>query len=136
MVAISLVSVALAAIAGVATGSPVARRDAAPSPTPTTPTQSDGFPSPAAAQLQAIQKNAGGTLSNAPPPPKLANSSLAAFQLIAYNENFEVAYFKSLLQNVTAGSDGFQSSDKDKLVSVLTNVVAVCPPFSPSTSLL
>lgn len=128
MVAISLLSAALAAFAGVATASPLAKRSASLTspPTPTSSaSQSDGFPSPNPQQLQGIQNNADGTLSNAPPPPKLANSSLAAFQLIAYNENFEVAYFKSLLQNVTECSDGFESEHKDELVKVLTKVVAV-----------
>lgn len=91
---------------------------------------SDGFPNPSADQLATIQQKAGGQLSNAPPPAKLANSSLTAFQLIAFNENFEVAYFSSLIDNITNNSPGFQLDDhkeRDQLLSILEAVKAVRP---------
>lgn len=89
----------------------------------------DGFPNPSPEQLTAIQQKAGGQLSNAPPPPKLAPSSLTAFQLIAFNENFEVAFFSSLIDNITNNVPGFELSDskkKDDLLSILETVKAVC----------
>lgn len=87
----------------------------------------DGFPNPSDAQLALIEKIADGQLSNAPPPPKLAPSSLTAFQLIAFNENFEVAFFSSLINNITRGIDGFnvQGSSKQELLDVLKTVLAV-----------
>jgi hypothetical protein len=94
----------------------------------------DGFPSPSPEQLTTIQQEAGGQLSNAPPPPKLAPSSLTAFQLIAFNENFEVAFFSSLIDNVTNNAPGFELADKkskDELLSILVAVKAVCPLSTP-----
>lgn len=88
----------------------------------------DGFPSPSPEQLATIQQEAGGQLSNAPPPPKLASSSLTAFQLIAFNENFEVAFFSSLIDNITNNVSGFELNDqkkRDELLSVLEAVKAV-----------
>lgn len=88
----------------------------------------DGFPNPSSEQLATIQQKAGGQLSNAPPPSKLASSSLTAFQLIAFNENFEVAYFSSLIDNITNNAPGFQLDDhkkRDELLSILEAVKAV-----------
>lgn len=90
----------------------------------------DGFPAPSPDQLVAIEQKAGGQLSNAPPPPKLASSSLTAFQLIAFNENFEVAYFSSLRDNITNNASGFQLDDhknRADLLSILEAVIAVRP---------
>lgn len=67
----------------------------------------DGYPTPDAAQLAAIEVQADGTLSNAPASPPLHPDSLPVFQLIAFNEFFEVAFFTSLLDNVTRRVDGF-----------------------------
>ncbi|KKY31301.1 putative late sexual development protein [Diaporthe ampelina] len=71
-----------------------------------------------------VQK-AGGQLSNAPPPPKLASSSLTAFQLIAFNENFEVAFFSSLIENITNNVPGFKLSDQKKRFELLSVLEAV-----------
>lgn len=88
---------------------------------------SDGFPNPSSSQLAAIDVLADGQLSNAPPPPKLANSSLTAFQLIAFNENFEVAFFSSLIKNITDEVEGFKlkGTAKKQLLDVLHTVTAV-----------
>lgn len=91
---------------------------------------SDGFPNPSPEQLATIQQKAGGQLPNSPPPPKLANSSLTTFQLIAFNENFEVAFFSSLIDNITNNAPGFQLDDQKKkadLLSILEAVKAVRP---------
>lgn len=119
MVSLSLLSAATAVLAGVAVAAPTAKRSfSVPS--------DNGFPSPNAQQLLTIENEADGTLSNAPPPGKLANSSLTAFQLIAFNENFEVAFFNSLLQNVSNCVPGYEHGDKPGLISVLKTVIAVC----------
>lgn len=88
----------------------------------------DGFPTPNSQQLLDIEKVAGGTLSNAPPPAKLAQSTLTAFQLIAFNELFEVAFFKSLIDNVTANTAGYELPSQGKkyeLLGILESVLAV-----------
>ncbi|CAN8106184.1 unnamed protein product [Discula destructiva] len=86
----------------------------------------DGFPKPNAAQQAAINAIAGGQLPNARPPPKLAKSSLTAFQLIAFNENFEVAFFSSLISNLTEQIQGFKTDAKSQkeLLAVLKTVKA------------
>jgi len=87
----------------------------------------DGFPAPNAQQLLDIERIADGTLSNAPPPPKLEASSLTAFQLIGFNELFEVAYFKSMIDNITANVQGFQlpsQAKKDELLDILQTILA------------
>ncbi|KAJ4410959.1 hypothetical protein N0V82_009110 [Gnomoniopsis sp. IMI 355080] len=86
----------------------------------------DGFPNPNPSQLAAIQVIADGQLSNAPPPAKLADSSLTAFKLIAFNENFEVAFFSSLMDNITDEVAGYQleASEKKELLNVLQTVKA------------
>ncbi|KAJ0107155.1 hypothetical protein J7T55_014685 [Diaporthe amygdali] len=86
---------------------------------------SDGFPSPNPDQLATIQQKAGGQLPNGPPPPKLESSSLTAFQLILFNENFEVAYFSSLLENVTNNASGYQVDDHQKRAELLSALEAV-----------
>ncbi|CAK7200344.1 hypothetical protein SEUCBS139899_003036 [Sporothrix eucalyptigena] len=94
-----------------------------------TPSQlpADGFPNPSADQLTDINKAADGTLSTAPPPPSLNASSIPIFQLINFNENFEVAFFNSLIYNITNDVSGFQVpflAEKTALINVLTTVLA------------
>ncbi|KAI8712348.1 hypothetical protein NCS52_01332600 [Fusarium sp. LHS14.1] len=87
----------------------------------------DGYPNPTMEQLKDISRRADGTLSNAPPPPKLGESSKTAFQALAFGEEFEQAYFSSLLQNVTNGVPGYRHHGrftKAELVKVLETVVA------------
>lgn len=93
----------------------------------------DGFPSPSDAQLSAIEVIADGKISDAPPPATLAPSSLTAFQLIAFNENFEVGFFSSLIDNITSNVNGFdlEASAKDELLTVLKTVKAVGLTFVP-----
>ncbi|KAK0612626.1 hypothetical protein B0T17DRAFT_544159 [Bombardia bombarda] len=79
----------------------------------------DGFPTPNTQQLLAIQQDAGGALSNAPPPPKIEATSLSAIALTALNENFETAFFSSLLQNVTDNVEGFQFDTDEKRTEFL-----------------
>lgn len=116
-----IISTTTAALAGLALAAPaIPRSYSAPT--------DDGFPNPSAAQLATIEQKADGQLSNAPPPPKLAGSSLTAFQLIAFNENFEVAYFSSLIENVTNNVPGYSldsPNKNDELLSVLKTVKAV-----------
>ncbi|PSR97602.1 hypothetical protein BD289DRAFT_80500 [Coniella lustricola] len=110
---------ATAALACLASAAPSAKRAySAPS--------TDGFPNPSAQQLAAIEALADGQLSNQTPPPTLAASSLTAIQLIAFNENFEVAYFSSLIDNITADAPGYNLNpgSKSELLAVLNTVKA------------
>jgi hypothetical protein len=91
----------------------------------------DGFPDPSPQQLLTIERIANGKISNAPPPAKLAPSSLTAFQLIAFNELFEVAFFSSLIGNITANVPGYElpsKGKKEELLDVLQAILAVCRP--------
>ncbi|KAI1163802.1 sexual development protein [Nemania serpens] len=76
--------------------------------TPYVTPSGDGFPGPNAQQLLSIEEQAGGLLSNAPPPPTLSQAGIANFQLIAFNENFEVAFFDSIIKNITNHVPGFE----------------------------
>lgn len=76
-------------------------------------------------QIKVVEEEARGSLPNSAPPPKLEPSSLTAFQLIQFNEQFEVAFFSSMLENVTNGGPGWETTEKDKMVDALKVVVAV-----------
>ncbi len=118
-----LTAVTLAAFAGLATAGPadkIARAFGIPT--------DGGFPTPNAQQLVVINTQADGTLSNAPPPPKLADSSLVGFQVISMQETFEVAFFSSLINNITTNAHGYEIPDaakKAELVEILETVLAV-----------
>ncbi|KZL85536.1 late sexual development protein [Colletotrichum incanum] len=75
-------------------------------------------------EIKLVEDDARGSLPNSAPPPKLEPSSLTAFQLIQFNEQFEVAFFSSMLENVTNGGEGWETTEKDKLVDALKIVVA------------
>ncbi|KAK2046742.1 late sexual development protein [Colletotrichum somersetense] len=74
--------------------------------------------------IKKVELEARGSLPNSAPPAKLEKSSLTAFQLIQFNEQFEVAFFTSMLENVTNGENGWDTPDKDKLVESLKVIVA------------
>jgi len=61
-------------------------------------------------QLEAL---AHGTLSNntAPPPHAFAPDTITAQQFVEFNENFEQAFFKDLLFNITSGNPDFKIPD-------------------------
>lgn len=94
----------------------------------TTSAAPDGFPTPNAQQLRTISQDADGSLSNAPPPATLSDSTLQSLQAIAFNEIFEAAYFSDLLKNVTTevhGYESWQNYGKAELEKVLKVVIAV-----------
>ncbi|KAF4981570.1 hypothetical protein FZEAL_2636 [Fusarium zealandicum] len=67
-----------------------------------------GFPNPSAEQEQQIALIAGGKLPGGPLPTSLGPGSTTAFQLIAFNELFETAFFNSLLHNITHEVKGYK----------------------------
>ncbi|KAI0022623.1 sexual development protein [Xylariomycetidae sp. FL0641] len=88
----------------------------------------DGFPEPNEQQLLDIEKQAGGLLPNAPPPPELSDAGITNFQLIAFNENFEVAFFSSLIDNITNHVPGFTNTssyrNEGEILEILKTVKA------------
>lgn len=98
---------------------------------------SNGFPSPDAANLTIIEKTAGGTLSDAPPPPNPGADGITNLQLIAFNELFEVAFFTDLLSNITNHVEGYGAEDgvTDFIIETLIAIQAVSYPTSISTRL-
>ncbi len=85
----------------------------------------DGFPMPNKDQQVALAKQAGGKLPNVALPKELGPGSTTAFQLIAFNELFETAYFGSLLQNITDGVQGYEADNKQELMHIFSTVRAV-----------
>jgi len=88
----------------------------------------NGFPNIAnpSQALNQIENQADGTLPNGPPPPSLADDDLTSLRLIAFNELFEVAFFTSLLANITQNVQGFSLGydQRDIVVNALRAVVA------------
>jgi hypothetical protein len=93
--------VAPAAIVGAASARKVARAFGEPT--------ENGFPNPNDQQVLAIAQQAGGKLPNAPPATSVGDGTATAFQLIAFNELFEVSYFTSLINNITSNAPGYQA---------------------------
>lgn len=108
--------VAPAALVGAASAGKVARAFGEPT--------DNGFPNPDDQQLLAISKQAGGKPPNAPPATSIGDKTAAAFQLIAFNELFEVSFFTSLINNITSGAPGYQAPGG--ALDVLIAVQAVC----------
>jgi len=112
---------AAAALAGLASAGPVVR----PRQSYSTNT-GDGFPTPNDAQLRQIEEIADGTLADSG-APIINSSSVPVFQIIRFNENFEVAFFSSLISNITNNVKGFEvdSSQKEEILDILTTVLKV-----------
>ena len=85
----------------------------------------NGFPNLNATALAEVFKLAGGPIPNGPLPTSLKAGGTQALQLIAANEEFEVAYFSELLSNVTNDVPGYDVKDKDYVVKTLTAVLNV-----------
>lgn len=71
----------------------------------------NGFPNLTADALKQVEITAQGTLPNTALPANVSDNSLVAFRVIAFNEIFEVAYFTSLIQNITNNVPGYQIND-------------------------
>ncbi|KAH9827982.1 Ferritin-like domain [Teratosphaeria destructans] len=85
----------------------------------------NGFPNVSSNALLEIEKAAHGTLPNGPLPNKLNDVSLIVLGLIAFNEFFEVAFFSSVIKNITDGIDGFTIPDKTTSSAVLEALTVV-----------
>ncbi|TVY44390.1 hypothetical protein LOCC1_G003482 [Lachnellula occidentalis] len=91
----------------------------------------NGFPNPSADQLTTIEKAAHGSLPIAAAAAKNATSkapsadSLTSLRFIAFNELFEVAFFTSLINNITTGVDGFKISNATTQKLLLDDLTAI-----------
>ena len=98
----------------------------------------NGFPNPSPDALKQIDAAAGGSLSDGPPPTADISSPAAItnFQLIAFNEIFEVAFFTQLISNITNNVPGYSfdenpqlqqyaALEKMALLNILTRIQAV-----------
>ncbi|KAF2159421.1 hypothetical protein M409DRAFT_60881 [Zasmidium cellare ATCC 36951] len=79
----------------------------------------NGFPNVTilSTTLTAIEDQAHGTLPNSPLPTKISPISATVWQIIAFNEIFEVAFFTSLIQNITTNVTGFETSSPSAIPS-------------------
>ncbi|KAH6720872.1 hypothetical protein BKA61DRAFT_570515 [Leptodontidium sp. MPI-SDFR-AT-0119] len=85
------------------------------------------FPNPSQQQILDIQRQAQGSLPNGPPPSTINPNTLTSLRLIAFNELFEVAFFTSLLNNITTNAPGYtfsSSSTRDTALAALTAIRA------------
>ncbi|KAI1419415.1 sexual development protein [Xylaria sp. FL1777] len=90
---------------------------------PRTTPAADGFPDPNAQQLLSIEQQANGLLSNLPPPPTLSQAGIANFQLIAFNENLEVAFFDEVISNITNHVPGFEPKSPQYAEAALLEIL-------------
>ncbi|KPM43036.1 hypothetical protein AK830_g3508 [Neonectria ditissima] len=81
--------------------------------------KNNGFPNPSDSGEQQIALEAGGKLPGGGLPKSLGAGSTTAFQLIAFNELFETAFFGSLLNNITKGVKGYEVPGDERVESEL-----------------
>lgn len=87
---------------------------------------SNGFPNLSPSALADVNNAAHGTLSNASAGNiSFPADSLTNFQLIAFNEFFEVAFFTSLLTNITTGVPGFEIPAHLNSTYIIDTLIAV-----------
>ena len=86
---------------------------------------SNGFPNLSASALTDVNNAAHGTLSNATGKPTFSANDLTNFQLVAFNEFFEVAFFTSLLTNITTNVPGFEIPAHLNATYILDTLIAV-----------
>jgi hypothetical protein len=81
------------------------------------------FPTPSAGELAAIETQALGSIpSGNPPPPPPKADTLTSLRLIAFNELWEVAYFKQVLDHIESRDPGFWDDSQD--MQFIQNTVA------------
>ncbi|CAF9932748.1 MAG: hypothetical protein GOMPHAMPRED_006656 [Gomphillus americanus] len=81
----------------------------------------NGFPHPKADAVSAIEAQAQGTIPDIVFPTSISDKTALVFSLIATNELAEVAYFTSLLYNISTKQSGYEHCDQqlfDSLVAI------------------
>jgi hypothetical protein len=123
----NLITLALCSLAALSAAAPVERRSN--NNNVVDEFQSiDGFPTPNNQQVLDIEQRAHGTLSNSTPPASVDPDTIISLQVIAAQEQFEVAFFQQLLTNITNNEPGFviQNANARTLgLNALTAIVAV-----------
>lgn len=84
----------------------------------------NGFPNLSADQKAQVNVLAHGIEPNGG-APTLGADDLTSIQLIAFNEIFEVAFFTSLLSNVTNNVAGFTIADANQRTRIINALVAI-----------
>jgi len=92
--------------------------------TPAVNSLPDGFPKFSTAQLATVENTAHGTLPNggAPPNGTITALGLTSIEFINNNENFEVFFFDSLINNITNYVPGYEipnQKERDFILSAL-----------------
>jgi hypothetical protein len=87
---------------------------------------SNGFPNLSPSALSDVNIAAHGTISNATGAKiDFSADALTNFQLVAFNEFFEVAFFTSLLTNITTGVPGFEIPAHLNATYIIDTLIAV-----------
>lgn len=114
-------SFSIAALMGFLTASQVAQSFTIPT--------ANGFPRPDPEQLSTIEVQANGRLPDLGSPTSLAAEVVTMYQVMAYLEQFEAAYFSSLRSNVSNQEPGYElynESEKADVLESLGHTIAVC----------
>lgn len=87
----------------------------------------NSFPTPIPSQVPDIEAQAHGSLPNGAPPATVNADTITSLQAIASQEAFEVAYFHSLLENVTnsAPGDGYHFNEPKERSYVIASLTAI-----------
>ncbi|KAI4751808.1 hypothetical protein E4T52_05542 [Aureobasidium sp. EXF-3400] len=86
---------------------------------------SNGFPNLSPSALSDVNNAAHGTISNSTAKLTFSPNDLTNFQLVAFNEFFEVAFFTSLLTNITTGVSDFEIPAHLNATYILDTLIAV-----------
>jgi hypothetical protein len=98
-------------------------------------------PAPSASQIASLQTQAHGTLPNGKitlTQGSVGPDGITNVQLLNFNENFEVAFFTSLVNNITQSVPGFTLDDegeKKGVLDIMHTILAVSALLSPPTAL-
>jgi hypothetical protein len=79
-------------------------------------------------QLQKIERLAHGRVPSSRIPLNISSEGIKSLQLLAFNELFEIAFFSSLVTNISTEQPGFEVEDmeeKSLILETLTTIVAV-----------
>jgi hypothetical protein len=91
----------------------------------------NGFPTPNAKQVSAIQEQGRGTLSNVGtkvPGKPASPAAIVNLRVIALQEIFEAAYFSDLLHNITTNQTGYENlskyGDRQQIIDQINATIA------------
>jgi hypothetical protein len=123
----NIITLALCSLAALSTAAPVERRSN--NNNVSDEFQGiDSFPTSNDQQILDIEQRAHGSLSNSTPPAAVDPDTIISLQVIAAQEQFEVAFFQQLLTNITNNEPGFMirnSNARTLGLNALTAIVAV-----------